>query len=272
MPTDTLTGLDPASVDDGRFDPHGSVAERVLAGALAPAPARSAPVRRRAAVLGTTAVAATAVVAGVAITGSGGDALRPAAALAAAVERTAAFDSGRALVHTVVRGPDGTVDLDARHEIRFAPDASETTQRAAAGTPEAGTSLDGAVWRTVEGRSFLKREGGAWQPMPDAAPRDPLADEARAIVGDRALADLVRRADGVTQDGSTFRATLDGAAIRTLERPPFAIGELRDLDRVDLEMTVAGDGTIAELVVGYGDVTRTITYDALGEPQEIPVP
>lgn len=302
MPTDTLTRLDPARADDPRFDARGPAADRVLERSTSPrhlehrvAPRSTSPrhlvrgdrsprgrgslagvrpegeTRGRRGLAGLALAGAVAAVVAAVVVTADEDALRPAEAFAAAVERTASFESGRAQIHTVVLTPSGSKELDAIHEVRFAPGASETTQRAAPGTAMAGASSDGVTLRLVDGRAWIRTPGGAWETLSDAR-RDALADEARAIAGDRSLAALVRSAHGVTQDGDTFRATVDGAAIRALENPPFGLAEMRDLDRVAITMTLAPDETIAELVVAYGDVTRTITYEDLGVPQDIPAP
>ncbi len=262
-----LEQLDPTREET--FDADGPIADRVLARALAASPAAARPRRRAvvpAAVAGACAVAAAAVT----LTGSGTDALGPQEALAQAVDRTAAFASGVASIHTVVLDPRGGISIDATQRVRFAPGASELTQRAAPGTPTAGSELDGAVWRLVDGHAYLRRPGGAWQTVPDVR-TDAFADEARAISSDRDLRSVLENADDVQRAGDTFRATLTAQTVRTLRKPPFDIGAIHDVGDVEVTLTLKDD-VISALKVAYGDVTRTISYESLGTPQDITAP
>lgn len=280
MPSDDpLTLLDPTAPEEARFDPDGDVARGVLSAAIArgtePAGARASTPRRArprlfAGVVGTSVAALVAAVAFV----GGSSTLSATDALAQAVSRTAGFDSGVVRYHSEGSTPAG-YRLDVTQEVRFAGGDVELVQRGEETLPSGTQERSDISYRDVAGRHWMRNDGqkGPWRLLEAAAsPRDTLAERTRAEVGNRALVELVRTASDVRQDGSTFRATLDGAAVRALPTVPFDLDRAPAAAQIDIEIAVAEDGTVARVSVRSPGITRTVEYTELGAPQNITEP
>jgi hypothetical protein len=272
---DLLTLVDPTSPDETRFDPHGESARGVLAAAIergTDSPSRAAPFRRPRVIAGI-AGASLAVLVAVAVLVGGDSTLRPADALAHAVDRTAAFESG--VIRYRIEGAAAGHRLDATREIRFSGADMEMTQRGEEVLQSGAGERHDSSYRLVDGRHWIRTDDppGDWRLLgrvPDD--RSTLAERTRAEVGNATLVELVKTASNVRRDGSTLSATLDGAAVRALSVVPFGLDRGPATPQIGIEVGLADNGAIERLVVRTPGITRTVEYSQLGAPQVIAAP
>lgn len=266
--------LDPTSAGDPAFDPHGAQAQRVRQAATSGPPRRRPAPRRRLALAGATVAAAAAVALTL------GTATRPPdarAELARAVERTAAFDSGRILLTHEWENAESRGN--ARTQVRFDDGDLEAVMRSEV-VAGGRTMLVRSTSRQIDGVQYARddtRAGARFERLGEASATDP----ARLLVeqiGSKALVDLVRGAKDLEEregpDGATvYRGTRTAGEVE--DAAPTAAGRSQGSawERpVTLEVTVAADGVIRRVKLTEPDVTRTIAYAQLGEDQSIERP
>lgn len=262
---DRLSGLDPARAQE--FDPSGDVARGVKAGAIARGSEPAAPARRRRGLLIATGGTATAAIAAVAILagggGGGGAGLGPASALADAASSTSHFNSGVVTTHTVA---DNQGTLDATETLRFSGTDADVVIHAVGQVEgqEAGTR-DIEV-RAVGGKRYERTDGGDWtaSDLPDGVS---LGD---AVAGD-GLVNLVKTAQGVTQNGNTFHATVDGEALNAVSTTPLGDADTNQ-GPVGVTVELADDGSVHKLQIDTAGVSRSIEFSQMGAPQSITAP
>jgi len=283
---DVLTQLDPTAPDDPRFDPDGDVAKGVLSAAIArgsePAGATttSRPARRPRLLAGAMGTSVAAIAAVALLTG-GGSTLTATQALAQAVNRTAAFESGVIRYHNEIQDDESGYRLDATQQVRFSGTDMEIVQRGGEILPSGTHERHDSTARQVDGHQWVRSDdpAGQWRLLGAVATdATPLADRVRAEVGNRALVELVKAASDVRQDGSTFRATVDANALRALPTVPFDLDQGPATAPIDVEVSLSADGTIRRLVIrtpdssGSTHVERAVEYSDLGVAQTIVAP
>lgn len=257
-----LRHADPTSPSEPRFDPDGPQARAILAAALV----RDAAVPRRRALrlVPAAAIAVAAVAAAVFVLPGGAS---PRAALAAAAERTAAFDSG-VIVYTGT-SVAGDYRVEAEQTVRFAG-ADVEVQAASTEVLPDGRRLAGAsTYRLVDGRHYL-REGSGWRRLGAAGQGDSYAERVSAEVGNQALVALVSVAADVQRDGDRFRATVPVARLEELPVPPF--GLTGSGHEAEIDLLLDDRGLIRRLTVSAAGSVRTVEYRDLGAPQVIAAP
>jgi hypothetical protein len=265
----SLDLLDPTRPDDPRFDPAGEQARRVRSAALARPPARRPAARRLALAAAAATVAAAVLV--VALTRSPTDAR---AALAEAAARTAGVESGR-VVWTMRSDPPGPARFSAHAEVRFQGGDLEWVSRGVAVLEDGRTERTGSAYREIGDDAYARsgaKPGARFERVPPTSEEDhphKLVDQ----VGSQALVALARRADDLTTDGTTYRAT--ATAGQVFDAAPTAAGRAQGgaWDRpVTLEVVVGPEGLIRRVTVTQPDSTETTEYLDLGEPQVIERP
>jgi hypothetical protein len=139
-------------------------------------------------------------------------------------------------------------------------------------TPRGEHAGVGGETRTVGGRRYYRNGDGAWKEgpaQPDTGQVTRLQDELQ-VAG--ALEDVVRAAAGVTReeraDATVYHAQVDAAALpsRKLGDPVWPSGP------VQVDVTVAADGTLAELDLHVPAQRWDVTFAQLGQPQAIVAP
>jgi hypothetical protein len=267
--------LDPTLPNDPVFDPDGLQAHRVRAAARRPLHPRRAPRRRLALGLATGAAAAAAVAIGTGTTSP----IDARAALLEAAERTGAIESGRAI--STLRSDHPNRQAEVRNEMRFQGDDLEIVSTGQETLPSGETIDRRLTFREVDGVAYQRVGDGEFRRIGTSVPPDRSepqggVDVPPAIAGQIAndqLIALVKAADDVTSDGSTYRGTvttgqIEAAAPTTAGRPR---GPSWDV-LVKLEVTINDDGLIRRVVAtGERDVKTTEFLD-LGEPQVIERP
>jgi hypothetical protein len=265
---DRLKGLDPTSAQE--FDPRGDAARGVMAAAIARGSEAEAPTRshRRPRVMfiaagGAVAAAAVAVViAG----GGGGSGLGAADALADAASSTSHFNSGVVTVHTLA--DNGGTRLDATQTIKFSGTDWEVAQHGSS-VDASGTQQDtDSTIRQVNGKQWLKDGAdGTWTQTGDGTE----AGVGDALAGEGLVA-LVKGASDVSQNGSTFHATVDGEALKALGSTPIGLDNAATSGPVSVTITLAGDGSVQKLEIDTNGVARTTQFSDMGAPQTIDTP
>jgi hypothetical protein len=283
-----LHEADPVDRDDPSLDPRLPGNRAVLARALSqPAPAAAAlrPRRRVAVALGATAAAAVAA-GGILATPGGGPAVDAHAAMVQAAERASGHTSGRVVLATRLddRRPGHHVvsSSDIRYEgVRYA-----SVQHVEERLPDGREMRHDNEFRAVDGKRWQREGSGAWTPMPkpegEPEPGVSFGEQVRRELGDRGLVEILRRADGATREGDTYRATVTVADLRRVPDPPAQLEPLTDgpveMDdrRAHLSLTVDDDGTMTAFTALVDDpdlrVEFRTEYRDLGAPQGIEAP
>jgi hypothetical protein len=268
---DVVTRLKDADPLIGPYELDPSEAQHLLMRARTTR-AVARPPRRARAPLAAGVTLAAAAVAAVAVTGGGGSALGPADALAQAVSRTADFDSGVITYHLTADSPGYTAD--ATQKLRFSGTDVELVQRATETLPSGTHEDHNLTIRSVGDHAYIQNDGGdgAWQQIGPSGTGDGYASGVKAAIGNHALTELVQNSSDVTRDGSTFRATVDGAALQALPVVPFGLDKGPAIAQATVTVTLADDGTIQRIAIDTPGSERTAEYSELGAPQPIADP
>jgi hypothetical protein len=205
-------------------------------------------------------VAACAAAAAIALSGGlPGGGLGPGAALADAAEQTASVASGVAKA-TITAG-----DQKQETIVRFDGDDAEVTFDEF----DADGEVLHRVIRSVGGQAYEQVDGGEWRALDSGGGN--VFDVLHADIADSGLADAVRSASNVTRDGDVYRAQLeDGHEVQNGLLGLTSNTELAD--DVGVEVVAGEDGLIRRVTIEAGQITRTVTYTELGEPQDIAAP
>jgi hypothetical protein len=265
----SLDLLDPTRPDDPRFDPAGEQAARVRAAALTRRPAPR-PAGRRLVLAGAVAAIAAALLV-VVVVRSPTDAR---AALEAAAARTAAIESGR-VVWTIRSDPPGPVWVVGRAEIRFQGGDLAYVSSGEIVLEDGRRERTGSAYREIGDDAYARddtKPGARFERMPPTSEED-QPHKLVANVGSQGLIALARRADDLTTDGTTYRATTTAGEV--FDAAPTAAGRFQGgaWDRpVTLEVVVGPDGLVRRVSVTDDHGTETTEYLDLGEPQVIERP
>jgi hypothetical protein len=251
----------------------GPARRRAAAGGGAGGPARR-PLRRGALALTGAAAVTLALLAGLP---SGGGAPRDAAAaLRAAVDRTAgAAHSGRMTWEVDERGPG--IEHHVRSTIRWDGDDFAST-----------ASYDGKADEHVfaDGRHYERRAGERWR-APGLRHVGRVREHIVSRLTDAGLLDALRAASSVTREerdggGERFTGTLTSEQLAKAGRQnaiAYLLASRPGFDPPEpakVEVETDGEGRIAEVVLEQrrGELTTRVrsAFDDLGEPQGIEAP
>jgi hypothetical protein len=259
-----LKGLDPTSPQDPRGEAARSTMSAAIARGSEPEAAKPSRFRRPRVIiagLGTSAAATAAAL--VAFVG-GGSTISAAAALADAASQTSHFSSGVVTTHTVNNNGG---KLDALTTLRFSGTDADVVGQ--------GTSqLDGQEAQTSNleviitgGKRYTKKDGGDWT-VEDAGQQASYGD---AIAG-AGLVSLVQNASDVTQNGSTFHATVKGSDLAQVQTSPLGYDNATNASEVSVTIELAADGSVSKLEVDNDGTQRVTEFSEMGQPQTISAP
>lgn len=267
---DVMTRLNAADPLSENLDP--GEARHLLERARTITPATRAPRRGLAVPVAGAAAVATAAAVGVVVLG-GSAPLGPGEALARAATRTAAFDSG--VITYSLQGSGNAYVASGTQRVRFDGDDFEIVQKLTEKLPSGSTETHDITIRQVNGHEWIRKDDGdaRW----DMIGNTPAGVHghgmiAQADVDNQPLIELVKKASDVRQEGSTFRATVSGAALAALPSAPFAMDRGPVPGDVAVAVTLTDDGTIGRLEIALPGSTRVAEYSELGVPQQIEEP
>lgn len=282
---DRLRNADPIAPGEAALDPDSPQARAMLLRART----LPAPQRRGSRVGGAVAAGLAATALAVVVLGGGSPTPVDArAVVATAAAKTAAFDSGRVTWSTIAG--NGEYRVRATNVLRFDGDRFEIVSRADEVLPSGERRSHASTFRMLEGRGYSRddtKPGAPFEdlgPGPDdaregfapAAPGDVTARE-QAAIANHGLIDLVLAARDVkrtvdAEGRAVHRATIPADALAKVDAPgilPLPPGGAPD---VTLELTLAADETIRQLVHETAAGYQRFEWAELGEPQAIEAP
>jgi len=259
-----LKGLDPTSPQDPRGDAARSTMSAAIARGSEPTAKTSRFRRPRVIIAGLGTSAAATAAALVAFVG-GGSTISAAAALADAASQTSHFSSGVVTTHTVNNNGG---KLDALTTLRFSGTDADVVGQ--------GTSqLDGQDPQTSSlevivagGKRYTKKDGGDWT-VEDVSGQQTSYGDAIAGAG---LVSLVQNASDVTQNGSTFHATVKGSDLAQVQTSPLGYDNATNASEVSVTIELAADGSVSKLEVDNDGTQRVTEFSEMGQPQTISAP